>query len=234
MRIDVVEHVDFEGAANIAKWSLKNGHQLARTRFYRGDRPPAMRDFDWLIVMGGPMSAYEDGAHPWLGREKAFIRDAIAAGKAVLGICLGAQLIADVIGGRAYRNSHEEIGWFPVRLTEEGKRSPMLRGLPDEIVPMHWHGDTFDLPASAVRLAQSNATPNQAFEFGGRTLGLQFHVEWSLGDIRALIGELGDGLKMGRYIQPAESILKRGDLATDIEGVMETILDNIAGLSIGI
>lgn len=232
MRVHVVEHVDFERAAKIATWALKNGHQITRTRFYRSEPVPAQEDFDWLIIMGGPMGAYDDDKYPWLIREKEFIKKAIAADKIVLGICLGAQLIAEVIGGRVYKNSQKEIGWFPVDLTEEGRRSPIFTRLPDRLLPINWHGDTFDLPEGATRLAFSEATSNQAFEFGGRTIGLQFHIEWSRGDIEALIENFGNDPMSGKYIQSPEMILAKDDRISNLGNTMEIILDNISGLSV--
>ena len=138
-----------------------------------------MSDFDWLIILGGPMNIYEEDKYPWLSKEKEFIHQAIASDKIVLGICLGAQLMADVLGGKVQRNVHREIGWFPVKLMPESKASRIFRVLPEEFMALHWHGDTFELPPGAVHTAESQACKNQAFELG-KAIGLQFHLESSL------------------------------------------------------
>lgn len=128
-----------------------------------------------LIFLGGPMSVNED--LPYLRRELGLIDEALAAGKPVLGICLGAQLIAKALGARVYRNPVKEIGWAPIRLTEAGHRDPLLGRLRDPEVVLHWHGETFDLPAGATWLAYSEACRHQAFRYGSNVYGLQFHLE---------------------------------------------------------
>ena len=179
MRIHYLQHVPFEDLANIESWARSRGHDLSRTMLFSDEKLPEMDHFDWLIIMGGPMNIYEDEKYPWLSREKEFIRQAIASDKIVLGICLGAQLIADVLGGSVRRNEYREIGWFAVSLTEEGSTSPIFSVLPKSFVALHWHGDTFAIPPGAMRIAESQACANQAF-IKGKAIGLQFHLESSL------------------------------------------------------
>ena len=229
MKIHYLQHVPFEDPANILVWAENRGHTVSKTLLYDGAVLPPMDDFDWLVIMGGPMNIYEEESHPWLVEEKKFIEQAISGGKTVLGICLGAQLIADILGGRVYKNKYKEIGWYPVALTGEAKNSPVFGALPDKFTAFHWHGDTFDLPPGAVRVAESEGCANQGFEYDGRVIGLQFHLESSLESIKRLIRHCSAELVEGKYIQnPAEMLSQNGNLA-EIRGVMNLLLDNMRG-----
>jgi GMP synthase-like glutamine amidotransferase len=183
MRVHWLQHAEHEGLGSIAPWLAARGLRLRGTRLYAGEMPPAPDEFDWLIVMGGPMNIYEHERHPWLIAEKKLIRDACVRNKKILGICLGAQLLADVTGGRVTQNKCQEIGWFDVQITAEGASSPFLQGLPATFKPFHWHGDTFSIPKGSANLLKSDACVNQAFDGPGR-LGLQFHLEVTLEDAR--------------------------------------------------
>jgi GMP synthase-like glutamine amidotransferase len=228
MKAHYLQHVPFEDPANILRWADTHGIELSKTSFFSDERLPEVNQFDWLIVMGGPMNIYEENVYPWLAAEKEFIAEAVKSKKVVLGICLGAQLLADVLGGRVYRNDHKEIGWHPVNLTLEGKYSPLFNGVPERFTAFHWHGDTFHLPPGATRLASSPGCAHQAFEYGaGRVLGLQFHLESSLESIRQLIHHCGDELVEGEYIQSAEEILSRQQDIKMIQNTMDLVLTNM-------
>ncbi len=157
VRLCSLQHAPFEDLGTIEPWAEHRGHAVQRTLLYEGQTPPRLSEFDLLVVLGGPMNVYEDDRYPWLVTEKEFIGQAVWGGKLVLGICLGAQLIADVLGGKVTRNPQREIGWFPVQLTAEGRRAALLAGIPEQFVPMHWHGDTFAIPPGARNLATSEA-----------------------------------------------------------------------------
>jgi GMP synthase-like glutamine amidotransferase len=171
MRMAVLQHVEFEGPAAVADWAAGRGFPLRVFHLYRDTTLPSLSDFDMLTVMGGPMSANDEARLGWLGPEIALVREAIAADKIVLGICLGAQIIAKALGARVYPGGTKEIGWFPVQRT--GSHS-LFDGLPDSFTTFHWHGETFDLPHEATSLAKSKITETQAFAVGQRVLGLQF------------------------------------------------------------
>jgi GMP synthase-like glutamine amidotransferase len=166
---------------------------------------PSPAAFDALIVMGGPMSVNDEHEHPWLVAEKRLVRDAVEGGKIVLGVCLGAQLIASSLGAKVYKSAEKEIGWFPV----EGV-APAVAGsfaFPPSLPAFHWHGETFELPAEATRLARSAGCANQAFQVGRRTIGLQFHLETTPESARLLVENCRSDLEAGRYVQSERAIL---------------------------
>lgn len=205
MRAHCLQHIAAEGPAYIAQWLAEAGHDLAITRLYSGEPLPDVADVDLLVVMGGPMSATDDVATPWLAAEVAFIRQAIHASTPVLGVCLGAQLVARALGAAVRPNTWPEIGWFPVRSV-----APATDGVftfPAEITVFHWHGDTFDIPEEAVRLASSEACENQAFQYGDRVIGLQCHLEVTPVAVAAMTHALGEQVIPGRYVQAEDDIL---------------------------
>lgn len=231
MKLHYLQHVSFEGLANIDSLARQRGFSISSTRLYMGENLPTMDDFDWLVVMGGPMNIYETDLFSWLTEEKRFIADAVRNNKIVLGICLGAQLIADVLGGAVFRHASKEIGWYPVFLTEEASDSAVFSSLPRRFTAFHWHGDTFHLPPGAKWIARSEACANQAFEAnGGRVIGLQFHLESSPESVQLLIDNCADELVEGEYIQSSQEILAGQGACIEANRLMAVILDNLARL----
>jgi GMP synthase-like glutamine amidotransferase len=210
MRIQVLQHVHFEGPAGIADWAAARDHSLTITHLYRGDPLPALDTFDRLAVMGGPMGIYDEQDHPWLVPEKAFLTAAIQAGKTIVGVCLGAQLLADCLDARVVRNAHREIGWLPIEVTPEALADPVFGPLAPGLTVYHWHGDTFSLPPGALHLARSAGCEQQAFLYRGRVLGLQFHIETTPGSLAALVTNCGDEIVPGPYVQDAATMLAAG------------------------
>jgi GMP synthase (glutamine-hydrolysing) len=182
-KIHFLQHVPYEGLGSIADWIKKNSHILSATRLYKNEILPDPFDLDFLIIMGGPMGIYEEKKYSWLKEEKIFIEKALEANKKVLGICLGAQLIADVLGAKVYKNRYREIGWFPVRLTKQGRNSRLLDNIPSGLMVFHWHSDTFDIPDNAIHLFENDACRNQGFQYGNNVIGIQFHLEVEKADI---------------------------------------------------
>jgi GMP synthase-like glutamine amidotransferase len=229
MKVQVLQHVPFEGPGFIAEWAGRRNFPLEVTRVYAGELLPPLDAFDLLVVMGGPMGVNDTATHPWLAGELEYIKEAIDAGKKILGVCLGAQLLAAAFGARVYRNEIKEIGFYPVTLTDEAAKTPLLAGLPGQWRVLHWHGDTFELPPGAVHLASSPACRNQAFSFDGRVVGLQFHIETTPDSLRALVENCRDELIPEQYIQAEDELLgyAPGELET-INGYLSTLLDRLA------
>jgi GMP synthase-like glutamine amidotransferase len=227
MRVNVIQHVAFEGPGAIGEWARERGHSVTSTEQFKDGRLPALDDFDFLIIMGGPMSANDD-EYPWLAPEKKLIREALEAQKSILGVCLGAQLLAGVLGARVYKNQQKEIGWFPVVLTPEAGES-VFAGLPETMIVLHWHGETFDLPEDAVRLASSDACVNQAFEFNKKALGLQFHLEVQPEGLQKLIENSAGDIDLGPFVQSAGAMLAAADeLSQRLRPELYRILDRLA------
>jgi GMP synthase-like glutamine amidotransferase len=227
MRIQYFQHVPFEGLGTIRHWAESKNHTITVTRFFRGEKPPAIEEIDWLMIMGGSMGVYDEKEFPWLGEEKKYIIDAIRRGRKVLGICLGAQLIASALGAKVYPNHQKEIGWFPIGLTEKGKKSKIFAGLPEQFLAFHWHGDTFDLPEGSHRLAGSGACKNQAFIYENNVLALQFHLEVERENIELLIKNCDNELRKAPYIQSTEQMLEAKNAYDDIQKIMFQILNQM-------
>jgi GMP synthase (glutamine-hydrolysing) len=173
-----IQHVPYEGPGLIAEAASRRGVELRLCHPYRGDALPAPEEVDGLIVMGGPMGVEDTAQHQHLAREAELIAALVYAGRPVLGVCLGAQLLAHALGARVYRGERAEIGCGSVSLTQAGREDPVLGSLGAETVPVvHWHQDTFDLPENASWLARSALYPHQAFRVGERAYGFQFHLE---------------------------------------------------------
>lgn len=225
MKIRWFQHVPFEGLGSIKSWTEANGHELACTRLYAGETPPAPETYDWLIVMGGPMSVGDEAEYPWLAAEKQAIRAAIYAGRPTLGICLGAQLIAQVLGAGVGPNEQREIGWFDVKLTQNAALSPFFAEFPDKFAAFHWHGDRLDCPRRALRMAVSEACDQQAFVYNERVVGLQFHLESTPDSARSIIEHCPQDLAPGAYVQTAEVMLADPARFTRLNTLMDSLLD---------
>ena len=228
MRIHWLQHVPFEGLGSIEDWADRRGHALARTRLFADEALPRADAFEWLVVMGGPMSVHDEAALPWLAPEKSLVRAAVAAGRRVLGICLGAQLLAEALGGAVTRNAHREIGWSPLRKAEALRGHPLDAALPDGIEAFHWHGETFSLPPGAVPVASSAACANQGFVHGPRVAALQFHLETTPKSAQALIAQCGSELVAGPYIQTAAAMLADPRRFERVNAAMGDVLDVLA------
>ena len=214
MRVVIFRHVPFEGAGRIETVLRGRGVHFEYCDLFSSDCLPDTADCQGLIFMGGPMSVNDE--LPYLRSEEQLIRDAVSAGMPVLGICLGAQLIARALGATVYRNPAKEIGWFDVEFFAAD--DPLFGGFHRETV-FHWHGDTFDLPPGSQRLAASQLCANQAFRVGRRTYGIQFHLEvtpdmiadWCLqdencGDVRELTEALDPQYNVGHLAQLSERV----------------------------
>lgn len=222
MKLHWLQHVPFEGLGYIEEWATAKGAEISCTRLFDNEALPTINSFDGLVVMGGPMNIYDHDAHPWLVAEKEFIRNAIDTGSPVLGICLGAQLIADVLGARVYPGPQKEMGWFPIQ-----RMADAPTWLPETLIAFHWHGETFDIPGGALPLASSDACKNQGFIHNNRVVGLQFHMETTPESMEALIENCSDEMVDAPYIQTAAE-MRAGLLNVDIiHTAMRALLDDL-------
>lgn len=204
----------------------ERGALVTRTRFFEDAALPPADGLDLVIAMGGPMSVNDEDRLPWLRPEKRFLRGAIERGVRVLGICLGAQLIASALGAAIRRNAHKEIGWFPVEAVPTD--APGVFRFPDRCTVFHWHGETFDLPRGALRLAGSAACANQAFAVGRTVLGLQFHLETTPEGANALLDHCRDDLTPGPFVQTEAELRNTPPSAyAQVNALMADLLDHL-------
>lgn len=173
----IFKHVPFEGPGTFSEELDKRGLKYREVNLYEGGAPKNLEGCGGLIIMGGPMNVYEEDEFPFLKDEDRLIKDALAKRLPMIGVCLGAQLMAKAAGAKVSKGVKKEIGWYPLHLTEEAATSPAFRMLPKEIEVFQWHGDTFEIPKGAVRLASSELFPNQAFRIGENAYAFQFHIE---------------------------------------------------------
>ncbi|PIQ06385.1 MAG: amidotransferase [Nitrospirae bacterium CG18_big_fil_WC_8_21_14_2_50_70_55] len=205
MHAHYLQHVPFEGLGAIGWWLEAAAAEVTRSALYAAEPLPDVAGLDLLVALGGPMSVNDEAAFPWLVEEKRYLRQAIDRGIPVLGVCLGAQLIASAMGARVYPNREKEIGWFPVTAVEPADGSSFR--FPTAIEVFHWHGETFTLPAGAVHLARSAGCAHQAFQLGGSAIGLQFHLETTPASARALVDHCRGELLPGRFVQSEAQLL---------------------------
>ena len=179
MRILVLQHIACEPPGIYEDVLRAHGAELLRVEMDEGEPLPELGGFDAIVAMGGPMSVNDEAEQPWLVDEKRLIAEAVRGGTPYWGVCLGVQLLAASLGARVYAGAEPEVGLLPVFLTDAARVDPVFAGLPDELLTLQWHGDTFDLPDGAVLLAGSPLFPHQAFRVGAAAYGVQFHIEVS-------------------------------------------------------
>jgi GMP synthase-like glutamine amidotransferase len=229
MRIQLIEHdpEDFS-STNISFWAAAKGHQVSQTYICNNDKLPPVDSFDWLMVMGGSQNAWDDQGYSWLQEEKVFVAEALAQGKLYLGICFGAQLLAEALGGKIFPNEHKEIGWHEVSLNHQGRESFLFQDVPSPFVTFHWHSDHFSLPDNCTRLAFSPATENQAFVCSERpAVGLQFHPEYTRNMVRYYAAGHSQDWVPDRYVGSGVEVLARTEEIRDTYWLMEALLNNM-------
>lgn len=231
MRLHAFYHVPFEDVGAIGLWAAERGHEVTSTSFFADETPPAVADYDMLVVMGGPMGAYDEKEYPWIAGEKKAIEAAVAANKAVLGVCLGAQFLSVVLGGSVSRNPVPEIGWFKVHMTPEGLAEPVFANFPESYYAFHWHGDTFTIPPGAVHAATSAACPNQAFVYNHKVVGLQYHLETTPVGMQRLIKYCAEDVAVpGPTVHHPKQMHAGREVFKDIKTLTYQFLDALAGV----
>ena len=223
MNVHILQHVPFEGIGSMEPWLRMHSANISTTRFYEPWTLPNVDQMDLIIAMGGPMSVNDEAELSWLVEEKQFIRAAIQQGIPVLGICLGAQLIASALGTRVYAGRQREIGWFDIDAVPHAGDA---FAFPKTMTVFHWHGETFDLPAGGVHLARSVACEHQAFQIGPKVIGLQFHLETTPASADAIITHCRNELMADTFVQ-TEDVLRAvpSTAYTSINALMAEVLE---------
>ena len=228
MKVHYLQHVHYEGLGYIQTWLKEQQHTLSGTHFFEKNyQLPPVTSIDALIVLGGPMGVYDEDQHTWLQQEKDFISACIQSGKKVLGICLGAQLIASCLGTKVTKAIHKEIGWFPVFPTEECKSKQWFYELfKNSPTVFHWHGDQFQIPISGLNLLNSKANTNQALYYNDHIIGLQFHLEIDDKCIEEFLKNGIDELQIQTYIQSINKIENTKAYFASCNFIMSEILNH--------
>lgn len=215
-KILVIQHVPFEGLGKLDHWFQMRAITPEIYRFFEEKPLPDLKQYSALIILGGPMGTYDLKLHPWLEKEFAFIESALEESLPILGICLGAQILAQLLGGSVNKQSQKEIGWYPISLTEKAKKHPLFSKWPEEFVTFHWHQDTFIPPKEALKIGSSAACDHQGFAYEkkgakGKTIpivGLQFHLEMTQEISKRLVESCHEDLaEPGPYIGSKTQIL---------------------------
>ena len=229
MRLHLIEHdPDYFNETNITLWAKKKGYHVTKTEVFNQQRLPQLDDFDWLMIMGGSQHIWQEEANPWIIGEKKFIREALTTGKNILGVCLGAQLVAESLGSEVFTNIHEEIGWHEVSVSREGKDTFLFRDIPDRFMTFHWHSDHFSLPSGCTRLASSEPTQNQAFIHESYpVVGLQFHPEYTRAIVESYADQYGHEWVPAPFVTGKEDVLVRTKQIPDTYWLMEILLNNM-------
>ncbi|MBV4356629.1 type 1 glutamine amidotransferase [Pinibacter aurantiacus] len=211
MRIHYIQHVPFEEIGYIQEWLTENNIEVSTTKIWESATFPSLGDFDGLVVMGGPMGVYEEELYEWMAAEKTFIKYAIGAGKKVLGICLGSQLVASVLGANVYPNNGKEIGWFDVSV-KPGLDIWLGKDIETVFTTFHWHGDTFDLPEGCINHINSPACENQFFTQGENVAAIQFHPEATSETVNAMVENCSNELVPDNFVQSAAEIQQKSNV----------------------
>lgn len=226
-----MQHLEFETLGNIPGWVQGSGHVLTKSLPYLEAEFPQTDDFDLLLIMGGLMSVYQENEYPWLKQEKAFVRSAIEAGKSVLGICFGAQMLSEILGSSVRRNDFREIGWYNIEFARSREEEFFLQGLSPSLTVFQWHGDTYGLPPGARRLFTSATCLEQGFVYGENVVALQFHPEVDEHCLSNLITNCRSDLQGGgSYVQSEAEILNRPEMIEGSARLMFSILDRFEEL----
>lgn len=229
MKIHCLVHLEFETLGNIREWACSKGYSISVSMPSANSFFPQPDDFDLLIIMGGLMSVYQEAEYQWLKNEKEYVKAVIGCGKAVYGVCFGAQMLSEILGGTVSKNKFREIGWHKVRSLAVIHEDSTLFHVPYDLIAFHWHGDTFTLPEGARRLFESEACMEQGFIYGGNVLAVQFHPEVDEGCVENLILNCSSDLIGGKYIQSEYYIRGRTDLIKSSSDLMFAILDWFEG-----
>jgi len=229
MKAHCLMNIGFEGPGYIADWMDLRGHFMQVWKLFEDLSFPDIEDVDMLVIMGGPMNIYEEDRYPFLVAEKELIKACIHEQKPVLGICLGAQLIADALGEKVFKNREKEIGWFPVHRDGEPEDNELLQVFPGVFFPLHWHGETFDLPEGANLLGSSAACQTQGFIYRDFVIALQFHLEVTAQLVEGLLQHAAVDLTEGAFVQSVAEIKEGLKFCPENKLMLFQLLDRFLG-----
>jgi len=230
MHILCLQHDPLDGPGTIVEWADSRGHCLSILLICQGEPIPHPDTFDLLISLGGPMGAYEEEENPWLKHEKQLLQDAFASGKKILGLCLGCQLLAEALGGKAFRHTCKEFGWQPIEPTAEGRKWFGVGESECTFFAFQWHGDTYTLPPEAVQLARNPACEQQAFVIGDQAVGLQFHLEWTEAMAVDALASPGALPPPSRFVQTPKEVLADPTLFTTGKKRFFALMDRLVSI----
>lgn len=224
----IFKHVPFEGPGTLQDALEEKGIRHRTVNLYEEAAPKNLDGCKGLIIMGGPMNVYEEAEFPFLRDEDRLIKEALAKNIPMIGVCLGAQLMTKAAGAKVTKGTKKEIGWYPLHLTEEAKDDPVFNRLPKEVEVFQWHGDTFEIPKGAVRLASSELFPNQAFRIGENAYAFQFHIEVT-NEVIAEWVDINEGELAGvkDYIDAKKVLNESRGKAEDLRKIAEQVYDRL-------
>jgi GMP synthase-like glutamine amidotransferase len=225
MRILQVLHWRPEFALNSAGYFARRGDEVEELQLFAGEEAPSPEAYGAVIVYGGYMSAYDEAGNPWIPRELRFLEACMKAGTPILGICLGSQLLARLLGARVYRSPAPEFGFKRISLTAEGRADPALSALSPDFLGLEWHSDAWDLPSGALRLASNPAWENQAFRYGPRLLATQFHLEFTQPHMAAGVARNAGLFPADPEGEDPAAVAAPGPRYEEIRRNMESLLD---------
>lgn len=228
MKVHVFMHVPYEGLGHIEDWAEARHYDFSFTQWYLEEHPPALEEIDMLIVLGGPMGVHDVEEYPWLMEEKAYLRKAIDQKKPILGICLGAQILAELLGGEVRVNPHREIGWHPITLEKDFLKTPLAKAFPEEQpIVFQWHHDGFSLPKGAMPIGSSPVSACQGYVYDEHIVGIQFHLEMNRDFIHRLINKARHELDNTQpYVMSEEEIEDRLHISDSMQQQLYTLMDS--------
>jgi len=229
MKILIVTHASFEKPGSIESWAKRHDYAVQEVKPYAGEKLPAINDYDMLIVMGGPQSPVEMHESPYLADEIEFVRQALRQNKRILGVCLGAQLIAEALGARTERSPNKEIGMYPVSLLMAAATDPVFGSFPASFDVMHWHSDMPGIADGMEILAKSEGCPRQVYRYGDKVYGFQCHFELTRELVDEMLKHCEGDLKVGKYVMTPDQL--RSLDYKQINAQMDKVLDYLASVN---
>lgn len=231
MNVHAILHAAFEKPGIIEHWAIEKGYQFSVTHSYLGETLPDISAIDFLILMGGPQSAVKFDQYPYLIDEVELVRKAVRRQKAILGICLGAQIISESLGAKTEVSPNKEVGVFPVQLTKDGLQDPLFKLFPEKFNVMHWHNDMAGIADNGILLAKSGGCPRQIIRYTDRVYALQFHMEMTIDIVKDMLRHCDTDLQpSSQYVQTMEQLLSADFPA--INKKMKVILDYLAEIAL--